>query len=107
MSEIPAVYWMIIFGAVAFMICFVLYYVAMLLKESKDAVGDSRKIIQGLEGTMKQVDLILADVQATISTVRGTIDEVNEGVIKPIKSIGSAVSALSGFVSGIQKEKKD
>lgn len=106
MSEIPAVYWMIIFGAVTFMICFVLYYVAMLLKESKDAVGDSRKIIQGMEGTMKQVDLILADVQATISTVRGTIDEVNEGIIQPIKNVGSAISAVSGFVSGMKKEKK-
>jgi len=106
MSEIPSVYWMIIIGCVTFMVCFVLYYIAMLLRESKDAVGDSRKIIQGLEGTMKQVDLILADVQATIATVRGTIDEVNEGIIRPIKSIGSAVSAVSGFVSGIQKEKK-
>ncbi|MHC1716507.1 MAG: hypothetical protein AB9915_01245 [Candidatus Dojkabacteria bacterium] len=106
MSDIPSAYWMIIIGAVTLMICLVLYYVAMLLRESKDAVGDSRKIIQGLEDTMKQVDLILADVQSTISTVRGTIDEINKGIIQPIKNVGSAISAVSGFVSGIKKEKK-
>lgn len=106
MSEISPIYWMIIIGAVTFMVCFVLYYVAMLLKESKDAVGDSRKIIQNAEQTMKQVDLILADVQGTVAIVKNTIEEINEGVIKPIKNIGSAVSAVSGFVSGLRKEKE-
>ena len=105
MDTIPSVFWMVIIAVIAIMICLVLYYVAMLLKETKDAVGDSRKLIQGLEPTMKQVDLIIADVQSTTSMLKGTVQDINEGIVMPIRNIGSAFSAMSGLVSGLRKGK--
>lgn len=104
MSEIPSIYWMIIIGAVTFMICLVLYYFAMLIKESKDAVKDSRKIIRDTEEILKHATLIVSDVQESVATVKGTIGQINEAILLPIKRVGSAINIVGDFVTGLKKE---
>ncbi len=103
MDTIPSIYWMIIIGAITFMICFVLYYVAMLLKESKEAVTDSRALLKDAQKTIKQVDLIINDVQSSISSVRSSIDEINQTLLIPIRKIGYGISVVSSFL-GKKKE---
>lgn len=103
MSEIPSLYWMIIIGAVTIMICLVLYYFAMLIRESKDAVKDSRKIIKSTEEILKQATLIVNDVQESISTIKGTIGQINEIILVPIKKIGSTITVVGDFVTGLKK----
>ncbi len=93
MAEIPPVYWMIMIGLVIIMICFVLFELGMFIR-------DSRK-------SLKHIDLIAADAQQIVSTVKGTVDEVNTAIIKPIRGIGAGVSAVSGFVSGLKGEKEE
>ena len=106
MEGIPAVYWMIIFGALVAFVCFVLYEFAMLLRESKRAVSDSRKIIQEAEKTVDLANKALVDAQEIISTVKGTIFMVNDTIVGPIKRISSVVSAASGFVEGFASKRK-
>ena len=84
--NIPPVYWMIVIAAIVVMVCFVLYELGMLLK-------DSRKTLHNVEGIT--------------STVKGTVEEVNESIIKPIRGIGSGISAVSGFVSGLKGDKDE
>lgn len=105
MSEIPSVYWMIIFGAVTFMFCFVLYYLAMLIKESRDAIRDSREMLKSADEILKKTTLIVSDVQEAIATVKGTVDQVNEAILLPIKRVGSAITTVGDFVSGFKKGK--
>lgn len=106
MEGIPAVYWMIIFGALVAFVCFVLYEFAILLRESKYAVSDSRKIIQEAEKTVDLANKALVDAQEIISTVKGTIFMVNDTIVGPIKRISSVVSAASGFVEGFASKRK-
>jgi len=103
MSEIPPIYWMIIIGFITFMFGLVLYYLAMLIRESKDAVADSRKIIQNTEEILKQATLIVNDVQESISTLKGTVLQINEAILLPIKKIGSTISMVGDFFAGIKK----
>lgn len=77
---------MIVVTAIVGMICFVLYELGMLIK-------DSRKTIQNVEGIT--------------STVKGTVEEVNDAIIKPIRGIGAGVSAVSGFISGLKGEDEE
>ena len=77
---------MIVIAAIAILICFVLYQLGMLLK-------DSRRTLQNVEGIT--------------STVKGTVEEVNETIIKPIRGIGTGISAVSGFVSGLKGDSKE
>ncbi len=77
---------MIVVAAIAILICFVLYELGMLIK-------DSRKTLQNVEGIT--------------STVKNTVEEVNETIIQPIRGIGSGISAVSGFISGLTGDKKE
>lgn len=86
METIPPIYWMIVIAATVIMICFVLYELGMLLK-------DSRKTLQNVEGIT--------------STVKGTVEEVNSAIIQPIRGIGSGISAVSGFVAGLKGDKQE
>jgi len=91
METIPPIYWMIVIGILASLLSFILFEIGMLIK-------DSRK-------TLKNVDNITSDAQSIVSTVKGTVEEVNDTIIKPIRGIGSGISAVSGFVSGLKGEQ--
>lgn len=106
MGDIPSVYWMILIGIFTGFVCFVLYQIAMLLKESKNAVSDSRKIIQEAEKTVDMTNNILVEVQEMISKVKGTVYMVNDSIIGPVKRISSIVSAASGFVEGFASKRR-
>lgn len=95
---------MIIIGAVTVMICLVLYYLAMLLRESKNAVSDSRVVINDLTRTMKQVDLIVNDVQTSIATIRGTVEEVNQAILSPLRKLAYGFSLVTGFLGNIKNK---
>lgn len=103
MSEIPPIYWMIIIGFITLMFGLVLYYLAMLIRESKDAVADSRKLIQNTEEILKQTTLIVNDVQESISTLKGTVFQINEAILLPIRKIGNTISIVGDFFTGLRK----
>jgi DNA anti-recombination protein RmuC len=104
METIPAVYWMVIIGVVTLMLCLVLYYIAMLIKESRDAVKDSREIIKNADSIMKQTALIMDDVQDTVTTLKGTIISINDTVLVPIKKIGSTITIVGDFLEGLKRK---
>jgi len=104
METIPATYWMVIIGVVTFMVCLVLYYIAMLIKESRDVVRDSRSIIKNADAIMKQTTLIVDDVQDTVSVLKGTIMSINETVLIPIRKIGTTVTIVGDFLDGLKRK---
>lgn len=98
---------MIIIGAVTVMVCFVLYQLAMLLRESKNAITTSRGLMEDASKTLKQVDLIVNDLQTSISSVRNTVEEVNHSILSPIRKIGYGISLVTAFLSGLKKDKEE
>jgi hypothetical protein len=104
METIPPIYWMTILGVITLMLCLVLYYIAMLIKESRDVVRDSRAIIKNADEIMKQAVLIVNDAQETVSTVKATIMSVNESILVPIKKIGNTVTIVGDFLEGLNRK---
>jgi hypothetical protein len=104
METIPATYWMVIIGAVTILFCLVLYYIAMLIKESRDAVKDSRSIIKNADAITRQTALIVDDVQDTVTMLKGTVTSINDTVLVPIKKIGSIVTILGDFLEGLKRK---
>ena len=41
-NEIPALFWMFVIGALTILVCLILYYVAMVMKEAATTVAESR-----------------------------------------------------------------
>lgn len=95
MDTIPAEYWMIIVAILVGFVCFVLYQLGALIKESKDTVAEVKK-------TLARIDPILNNVTDIVDTVNGTVHEVNEFVIRPIRSVSSILSVASGIMEGIK-----
>ena len=106
METIPPIYWMIVIGLVIGFFCFLLYELAMLIRESKRAVGDSRKVIVEAQKTIDTVNMLLVDVTDIVSTVKGTVSEVNAAIIAPVRKISSLLSVVSGFTEGLTSKRK-
>ncbi len=88
METIPAIYWMIVIAVLSGLLSFILYEIGMFIKESRS--------------TLKNIENITSDAQSVVSTVKGTVEEVNDAIIKPIRGIGSGLSVVSGFLSGLK-----
>lgn len=99
MELIPPIYWMIVIAFVAGFICFVLYQLGMLFKETKDTVKESRGILEEAQETVKSANEILA-------VAKETVFEVNNAVIGPIKRISSILSISSSFLEGLTSRKR-
>jgi hypothetical protein len=66
MNEIPAIYWMIVIGGLSVMFGLILYYVAMLFKETsltvattREVVSDSRSLVQNSNKLLEQANEIV------------------------------------------------
>lgn len=105
MDTIPPIFWMIIVSVLTIMTCIILYYIAMLVKETKITVADSREIMKQATKTLQQVELIVNDVQASVSTVRGTVEEVNQSILGPVRKIAGGILTASVFLNSLKKKK--
>lgn len=103
METIPSVYWMIIIGFVVFMICLVLYYLAMLIKETRDVVSDTRPLLKSTQQILDQSTVVVADVQKSVAMLKGTVEELNDAILIPIRKIGTTISMVSDFLTGLKK----
>ncbi len=50
---------------------------------------------------------MVSDANSIVSTVKGTVEEVNDAIIKPIRGIGAGMSAISGFLSGLRGDREE
>ena len=94
METIPPLFWMVIVAVLTGLLSFILYEIGMFVKESRN--------------TLKNVEKITEDASTVISSVKGTVEEVNDAIIQPIRGIGAGISLISGFLSGLKSgEKKE
>ena len=110
METIPPMYWMILIAVVTIFVCLILYYVAMLFKESSETVSEVKEIVRESKGIIKNVEKIVEEsteiVGATKRTtlmVEGTVVELKEHIIQPIKKIGGVFSMAASFLEGFKK----
>lgn len=102
-ETIPAIYWMILIVFPVGFFTFILYQLAMVIKDSRGLVQNSTKILEETNITLSKTNAILDDVQKIVSTTKGTVEEINTAVIQPVRSISSLLSSLTGFISGLKK----
>jgi len=77
------------------------------MSETKKAIEEGMKIMEDAGKTLKQVDLIVNDIQASVSSVREAVGEINQSILAPIRKLGYGVSAITGFLGGLLGRKKE
>lgn len=107
MDTIPPVFWMIIVSVLTVMTCLILYYIAMLIKETRTTVADARDTMKQATKMLQQAELIVSDVQASISTMRGTVEEINQSILAPIRKIAGGILTASAFLGSLKKSKRE
>lgn len=104
MSEIPAVYWMILIGVITVFVCLVLYYFAMLFRESTGAVKDSRKIIVEADTLIQSAKKIVDDAGIIVETGKRMIGEIEQTVMMPVRQVGEVVTSLTSYLVSLFKK---
>ena len=89
---------MILTGILTGFICFVLYQLAMLL-------SDSRSVVRDTDETVKELNKVVKDVNEIVGTVKGTVYQVNDAILIPLKRISTVLSVVSGISEGIASRK--
>lgn len=97
-NTIPALYWMIVIGVLSGMFTLILYYIAMLIKEAtntlkevKSTIQDSREIIRGTKKIVDDTSEIVSELKGSLGNIKNTIDEFNDVLTLPIKSVSSII----------------
>lgn len=106
METIPPIFWMIIIVVGVGFGSLVLYEIAMLIKESKEAVRDSRTIIVESQKTVEKANNMLDEVQEIVINVKDTVSEISSTIISPVRKIGGMLTVASSFVEGVTGKKK-
>lgn len=106
MEGIPSEYWMILIAVFTAFVCFVLYQLAMLIKDSRGVVTESKKMIMDAQDTLKIVNSIVEDLNEMVSTVKGTVYQVNSAVLVPLRKISSIMGIASSFIEGVSSKSK-
>ncbi len=110
METIPPIYWMVLIAVITVFVCLILYYVAMLFKETSETVSEVRNIVKESKGIIKNVEKIMEEsteivgaAKRTTLMVENTVGEVKEQVVQPIKKIGGIFSMVASFFEGMKK----
>ena len=110
MSEIPSIFWMILFGALGAGLLAVFIYLVALLQELTKAVGDSRRLMSELEETiastnevMEEAKYVIQNVKDSTDQITETVNEFNTSIVQPVKQIGSVIGVIAGFVGKFKK----
>ena len=103
METIPPIYWMILISVLAVFVCMILYYVAMLFKETSETVSEVKEIVRESKGMIKNIEEIVGAVKRTTLVIEGTVSEAKEHIMQPIKKIGGIFSMAAGFFDGLKK----
>jgi hypothetical protein len=99
MEEIPAIFWMIIVGILVVFVCYVLYQLAMLLKESRDS-------IKGVNKALEDINNIVSEIDGIINIVKTPVLQIT-GALHGISTVASVISGIvDGFKSG-EEERND
>jgi predicted PurR-regulated permease PerM len=100
MEAIPAIYWMIVIGVIAIMICVVLLFIALFINDSRGVIHKSISLMDDTSKSLKLLENILTNLQ-------GTMNELSTAILVPIRRIQNAVSMVTGFLDGITGKKRD
>ena len=96
MEEIPAIFWMIIVGILVVFVCYVLYQLAMLLKESRDSIKGVNKALEDINNIVSEIDGIINIVKTPVLQITGALH-----------GISAVASVISGIVEGFKSGEED
>lgn len=107
MNEIPAIFWMVIIAGLSAIFALILYYVAMLLRETTGAVEDARGVIQKTDAIVGDVTEVSGALKGTVTMLTGTVDKIHDSLLKPFRNLAETAGVYLGAMMPKGKEERD
>lgn len=105
-NEIPALFWMVIITGLSSLFGLILFYIAMLLKDTRSTVQEVTKTVEKSNNILDEVEGVVTTARESVSLLKDTASEINRSIVTPVRSIGSILHTLSGFLDGFRDNKK-
>ncbi len=106
-NTIPALFWMVIIFGLSVLLGLILYYLAMLLKDSRETVKEVTKTVSKSNKLLDEVDEVVVDAKESVKLFKETATEINKSIVMPVRSIGSVLYTISGFLNGLTSRDTD
>ncbi len=103
MDQIPAWFWMLIIGGLSVVIGMILFYTAMLVRESVMTLREFRFMLVELHDILDSSKLLLEKVNRVADTASSVVDSFSRTVMKPLSVVSSFMDNLTGRFGGDKK----
>jgi len=100
-NEIPAVFWMVIISVVTAFVCFILYYVAIVMKQTAGTIGETKEVVKSSNKLIAESTEIVTDLKDSAKMLKGAMQDVSESIIPPIKKIGTFLNTVTSLLDGV------
>ncbi|MCA9376897.1 hypothetical protein H6763_02910 [Candidatus Nomurabacteria bacterium] len=101
-NQIPAVFWMVVISGLSILLGMILYYLAMILREATNTMSEVTKTVQKSNVLLDDAAEVVSVAKTSAKKLEETVDEVNKAIIVPVRSIGSVLHTVSGFIEGFR-----
>ncbi|GAB4159530.1 MAG: hypothetical protein Fur003_3300 [Candidatus Dojkabacteria bacterium] len=106
-DQIPALYWMLLIGALSGFFAFIMYQFAMLLADLRKTVQEATITVAKSNSMLDDAKLVVESAKNIVSTVEGTVTQLNETVLAPVKKLAGMLGVVNGFMSGLKGKSED
>lgn len=99
MQEIPPWFWMIIISGLSGLFGLILFYVAMLLKESMMTIREFRYMLVEVHDIIDSAKIAIEKGQRIIDMISSTVETISDSVLKPIAAVSTFFLGAKNIVS--------
>ena len=92
MEEIPYWFWMMIVTGLSGMLGFIMYYLALLLRETMLTVRELKYIIVEFHDVLDSAKILMEKMNRVSDTLTSTVETVSGSILQPLAAIGSGVN---------------
>lgn len=99
MDEIPYWFWMIIVTGLSGMLGFIMYYLALLLRETMLTVREFKYLVVEFHDVLDSAKVLMEKMNRVSDTMTRTVETVSSSILQPLAAIGSWINSLRSMIS--------
>lgn len=97
---------MLVIAGLSGMLGLIMYYLAMLLRETTLTVREARFIVVEMQDVVAESKAALKKVNKMIDSASSVVGTVSDSIIKPIVAIGGMLKTVNEYVSKFSRGRE-
>lgn len=98
MADIPSWFWMLVVAGLSGMLGLIMYYIALLLRETMLTVREFKYIVVEFRDILDSTKALMQKVNRMSDTMATTIETISGSILKPIAVVGTWVNSIKSVI---------